>query len=319
MAAGQARQSPSARLVEDGSERVVQGRHGVHGAHRTLPAQPLQGVEVGALGADGHGRQLEVERGREHLEPRVGQRVHGDDVSRAQGRHQGDGQPVLGAADQEDLVGPGRHAPAGEVRRDGRAVRRTAGVGLVAQQRVEVARARDLAQRPAQQVGLVRDGVVVEQMSTLEEACEADAVVVGSGVATREVVEDARLMGVLRRLDPSRQLVAAQCSGALVLARLGLLGDVPACTDLTTRPWVVAAGVEVLDQPFFARDGLATAGGCLASPYLAAWVIARLRGTRQAGAALHYVAPVGEKEEYVERAWRAIAPYLPAVACPSAS
>ncbi|MFI0719357.1 DJ-1/PfpI family protein [Streptomyces sp. NPDC021224] len=156
------------------------------------------------------------------------------------------------------------------------------------------------------------NGVTVARMSTLEEACEADAVVVGSGVATREVVEDPAVMGVLRGLDPARQLIAAQCSGALVLARLGLLDGVPACTDLTTRPWVVAAGIEVLDQPFFARDGVATAGGCLASQYLAGWLIARLAGTEAATEALHYVAPVGEKEEYVARAWRAVGPYLPA-------
>jgi hypothetical protein len=117
---------------------------------------------------------------------------------------------------------------------------------------------------------------------------------------------------VLRRLDPSRQLIAAQCSGALVLARLGLLNGIPACTDLTTRPWVAAAGIEVLNQPFFARGNLATAGGCLASHYLAAWLIARLRGQAAAESALHYVAPVGEKEEYIARAWLNITPYLPA-------
>ncbi|MFI7007821.1 DJ-1/PfpI family protein [Streptomyces sp. NPDC050145] len=156
------------------------------------------------------------------------------------------------------------------------------------------------------------NGVVVEQMSTLEDACAADAVIIGSGIATREVVEDPAIMSVLRGLDPARQLIAAQCSGALVLARLGLLDGVPACTDLTTRPWVVAAGIEVVDQPFYARDDIATAGGCLASPYLAAWIIARTRGAEAAESALHYVAPVGEKEEYVERALRNITPYLPA-------
>ncbi|SEL87708.1 DJ-1/PfpI family protein [Streptacidiphilus jiangxiensis] len=155
------------------------------------------------------------------------------------------------------------------------------------------------------------NGITIEQMSTLEEACAADAVIVGSGIATREVVEDAAVMDVLRGLDPTRQLIAAQCSGALVLARLGLLDRIPACTDLITRPWVVAAGVEVLNQPFYARDNIATAGGCLASHYLAAWVITRLRGRDEAEAALRYVAPVGEKAEYVERAWRNITPYLP--------
>ena len=153
------------------------------------------------------------------------------------------------------------------------------------------------------------NGVVLQAQATLEEACAADAVVVGSGVHTRAVVADAALMARLR-LDPARQLLAAQCSGTLVLAKLGLLQGLPACTDLTTKPWVQEAGVAVLEQPFVARGNLATAGGCLASQYLAAWLIARLQGEGAARAALHYVAPVGEKEEYVERAMRHVAPSL---------
>ena len=66
----------------------------------------------------------------------------------------------------------------------------------------------------------------------------------------------------------------------------------------------------MLNQPFFARGNIATAGGCLASQYLAAWVISRLAGIKAAEAALHYVAPVGEKEEYVARAMRNVQPYL---------
>ena len=156
------------------------------------------------------------------------------------------------------------------------------------------------------------NGVTVEQMTSLEEAVEADAVIVGSGIATREVVETPAIMQILSRLDPGRQLIAAQCSGALILAKLGLLRDVPACTDLVTKPWVSAAGVRVLNQPFFAKGNIATAGGCLASQYLAAWVITRLLGRDEAVGALHYVAPVGEKQDYIDRAWRNIEPYLAA-------
>lgn len=153
------------------------------------------------------------------------------------------------------------------------------------------------------------NGVTVHAQSGLDELASAQAVIVGSGILTREVVADDKLMARLQ-LDPQRQLIAAQCSGALILARLGLLGAVPACTDLTTRPWVQAAGVEVLNQPFFASGNVATAGGCFASPYLAAWIIARTEGQAAAESALHYVAPVGEKDEYVARAMKNIAPYL---------
>lgn len=100
----------------------------------------------------------------------------------------------------------------------------------------------------------------------------------------------------------------------MILAKLGLLEAVPACTDLTTKPWVQDSGVEVLNQPFFASNNVATAGGCLASQYLAGWVIARLEGTEAARSAMHYVAPVGEKEEYIDRMLRNITPYLNGVA-----
>lgn len=155
------------------------------------------------------------------------------------------------------------------------------------------------------------NGVLLEAQASLQDAVEADAVIVGSGMQTREVVANAALMAQLK-LDPRRQLLGAQCSGTLVLARLGLLDGVPACTDLITKPWVEEAGVAVLNRPFVAKGNVATAGGCLASQYLAAWLIARLEGMDAARDALHYVSPVGEKEDYVARALRNIAPFLEA-------
>lgn len=153
------------------------------------------------------------------------------------------------------------------------------------------------------------NGVVVEAQASLEEARDAQAVLVGSGVRTRDVAADTGLMSRLA-FDPQHQLLGAQCSGTLILAKLGLLDGVPACTDSTTKPWVEEAGVAVLDRPFVANRNVATAGGCLSSQYLAAWVIARLEGVEAARNAIHYVAPVGEKEIYVERAMANIAPFL---------
>jgi transcriptional regulator GlxA family with amidase domain len=161
---------------------------------------------------------------------------------------------------------------------------------------------------PAQRVRSM-NGVVLEAQASLQDACDADAVLVGSGIRTRDVVADTDLMSRIR-LDPTRQLLGAQCSGTLILAKLGLLDGVPACTDSTTKPWVEEAGVAMLNQPFVARQNVATAGGCLSSQYLAAWLIARLEGVEAARSAIHYVAPVGEKEAYVTRAMANISPFL---------
>jgi transcriptional regulator GlxA family with amidase domain len=152
-------------------------------------------------------------------------------------------------------------------------------------------------------------GVRVSAQQPLEFAREADAVLVGSGKLTPGLAEDPELLASLQ-LDPRRQLIGSQCSGALLLARLGVLGTRPACTDHQTRPLVEAAGVHVLEQPFFASGNVATAGGCLASHYLATWFIWRLAGRAAAEEALLYVAPVGEERGYVSRAMHIVGPFI---------
>lgn len=153
------------------------------------------------------------------------------------------------------------------------------------------------------------NGVTIQRQKSLEFASEADAVIIGSGIKTREIAEDGDLLAQLS-LDPSRQLIGAQCSGTLLLAKLGLIGSLPACTDLTTKPWVIEAGVNVIDAPFVAHGNVATAGGCLASQYLATWIIARGASMQDAEEAMHYVAPVAEKSLYIDQARSVVAPFL---------
>ena len=145
------------------------------------------------------------------------------------------------------------------------------------------------------------NGLSIDAHIDLKQANDADAVVIGSGMKTREVANNAFILDQLK-LNPSRQLIAAQCSGTFLLAKLGLLGQMPACTDTTSKPWVQAAGVNILNQAFYSSGNLATAGGCLSAQYVSAWLIARLKNTQHAQEVLHYFAPVGEKEEYVSRA-----------------
>lgn len=156
------------------------------------------------------------------------------------------------------------------------------------------------------------NGVTIDAQQSLEFANSADVVLFGSGINTREIAKDKSILGELK-LDPSRQLLCAQCSGTLLLAELGLLNGLPACTDLTTKPWVIDAGIDVLNQPFVAKDNIATAGGCMSSQYLATWIIAKLGGQAAAESAIHYVAPVGEKESAVSHSMSIVSPYIPSL------
>jgi transcriptional regulator GlxA family with amidase domain len=116
---------------------------------------------------------------------------------------------------------------------------------------------------PSEQVTSL-NGVTIQAQQPLAFANQADVVLFGSGIYTRQIVEDTKIISAFQ-LDPSRQLIGSQCSGALILAKLGLLGDRAVATDLTTKPVLEALGVEVCDRPFTAEGNIATAGGCLAA------------------------------------------------------
>ena len=157
------------------------------------------------------------------------------------------------------------------------------------------------------------NGVTIQAQQPLEFANSADIVLFGSGIYTRAIADSFGKKGSQLdrlQLDPVRQTIGGQCSGVLLMARLGLLADQPAATDLTTRPWLMEAGVRIDDSPFRARGAIATAGGCLASQYLAAWAMVRGAGWGAAGRALHYAAPVGEKESYVKRVLDVVRPFI---------
>ena len=153
------------------------------------------------------------------------------------------------------------------------------------------------------------NGVVVQAQQPLEFANDADAVIFAGGIYARAIAENSALLDRLQ-LDPLRQLLAGQSSGVLLMARLGLLADMPACTDAATKPWVVEAGVRVIEAPFHAKGPVATAGGCLASQYLAAWMMLRRAGAEVAHRALQHAAPVGEKDDYVTRLLNVVQPFV---------
>lgn len=160
------------------------------------------------------------------------------------------------------------------------------------------------------------NGVTVHAQHPLTSANEADVVLFGGGLYARAIAEGFGKRGAAMTglaLDPLRQTIGAQGSGTLLLARLGLLGDMPACTDAVTKPWVIEAGVRVLDEePFHARGAIATAGGGMAATYLAAWVMLRHAGAQATAKALRAAAPVGEAKAWAAHVIGVVEPFFDA-------
>ena len=102
------------------------------------------------------------------------------------------------------------------------------------------------------------NGINIQAEKPLEFAQEADAVLVGSGTKTLDIVNDSSLMSRIK-LNPDIQLIGAQCSGTLVLSRLGVLETGVACTDLKTKPWVIESGHSLV-FPLLPRSGPSGSG-----------------------------------------------------------
>lgn len=153
------------------------------------------------------------------------------------------------------------------------------------------------------------NGVKIQTQQPLEYANEADIVLFGSGMKTAEYANDPEFLKRLS-LDPASQLIGTQCSGALFLHRLGLCNGIVA-TDTMTAPYLSQEGLKISEMPLHVEGNVASAGGCLSSHYLAAWAIAMKTDWPTAEDIIHYIAPIGQKDEYAARAKATILPHLP--------
>ncbi|HEX8737435.1 MAG TPA: DJ-1/PfpI family protein [Pyrinomonadaceae bacterium] len=136
-------------------------------------------------------------------------------------------------------------------------------------------------------------GISVATHGKIEEANDADAVLFVSGQGTRAKMIDKEWLSRFR-LNPEKQFIGSICSGALILAALGLLEGKTATTYPTTKTALESFGVEIVEKPFVAHGRVATAGGCLAQQYLIGWVIENLADRSWRELVLKSIQPVGE-------------------------
>lgn len=144
------------------------------------------------------------------------------------------------------------------------------------------------------------NGVTVSVQQPMSFVREADAVLLGSGIHTRNHIDDQAITDELS-LDPSRQLIGAQCSGVLFLYRLGFL-PATITTDPKTRLLLARTDTVVEDRPLVAQGNIVTGGGCLSSSYLAGWFLAKAVGIDKAMSILETAAPVGQRSQFGKQA-----------------
>lgn len=141
-------------------------------------------------------------------------------------------------------------------------------------------------------------GIRIEMQGDLTECLDADAVFFASGSSTRKLALDPGFLKQFQ-LDPSRQIISSMCSGALILAALGLLDGKTATTYPTAIETLKSFGVDVVEQPLVTHGNIATAAGCLAALDLVGYIIETLADSKTRNEVLASVQPVGQGLECI--------------------
>jgi transcriptional regulator GlxA family with amidase domain len=147
-------------------------------------------------------------------------------------------------------------------------------------------------------------GMLVKTDERLDTVAKSDVVLIIGGEGSRARANDPEFLECLKNLKPQRQLIGAQCSGALILAALGLLEGRTATTTPFAALEMEAAGVQLQQRPLVVHGNIATAGGCLASLYMTTWILYRCIGATETRQIFSQVAPVGDDDfwEVIDRA-----------------
>ena len=137
-------------------------------------------------------------------------------------------------------------------------------------------------------------GLELPMHADIEECNIADLVYFSSGPGTREFIKNDDLLKRFR-LDPNNQIICSMCSGALILAALGILEGISATTYPTAVEELRGFGIEVETAKHLVTHGnIGTAAGCLAAVDLMGWAIEKMYDPKVRQDVIASVLPVGQ-------------------------
>ncbi len=137
-------------------------------------------------------------------------------------------------------------------------------------------------------------GIELKMHGTIEDCKDADIVFFSSGPGTRALYKNEEYLNLFQ-LNSDKQIICSMCSGALILARLGLLNGLSATTYPTAMETLRDMGVQVLDDTHLVTHGnIGTAAGCLAAVDLVGWSLEKLYDADMKDSVIASVQPVGQ-------------------------
>lgn len=141
-------------------------------------------------------------------------------------------------------------------------------------------------------VVVARNGLSVNAQYTVADAPPIDLLLIPGGQGTRSLMHDAPLVEWIGQRAAAAELVLSVCTGALLLAKAGLLAGLAATTHHGALGLLreVAPGTTVRDDVRYVDNGrVITSAGVAAGIDMSFHVVDRLLGRETATAAARYI------------------------------
>jgi transcriptional regulator GlxA family with amidase domain len=133
-------------------------------------------------------------------------------------------------------------------------------------------------------------GLEVVPRHAFDDAPAIDLVVVPGGFGTRPLLEDRAVLDWIRRVAQRSRLVTSVCTGALLLAKAGLLEGRRATTHWGALDLLESlGGVKVEREQRVVEDGVITSAGVASGMDMAFYVVEKLHGRAVADETAHYI------------------------------
>jgi transcriptional regulator GlxA family with amidase domain len=134
------------------------------------------------------------------------------------------------------------------------------------------------------------NGMRVEADYLFGDAPAADLIVVPGGFGTRPGMDDAALIGYIKRAGGAATYVTSVCTGALLLQRAGFLNGKRATTHWGARKELRdLGGVEVVEERWVHEGNVITAAGVSAGIDMALYVVGLLKSPEDARKVQHFI------------------------------